>query len=295
MNGKSKICIRQSKIEAPLLTRGFLPFLSDSTFSRNFGIKGFGDKISLKPFFYQEKFMSKLLAAFLFLIFSCVFCLAQDSTPKPTPTRGEGNGIGSGDTNVVTPSKSARLKGIGIISKPRANYTDAAKINEIEGVVRVRVTFLDSGEIGSVTPVSGLPYGLTEQAIAAARRIKFEPATRDGVPYTVTKIVEYSFSVYYREDDPQLEKNAQILRMPAPEHPQKKELRAIGGKVQVKVAFFTNGTVHVMQVSSDLPKEFQDAARRAAEKISFDPAIHKNGDAVVQSKVIEYEFKPQND
>ncbi|HEX8736825.1 MAG TPA: energy transducer TonB, partial [Pyrinomonadaceae bacterium] len=129
--------------------------------------------------------MSKLLAAFLFLIFSCVFCLAQDSTPKPTPTRGEGNGIGSGDTNVVTPSKSARLKGIGIISKPRANYTDAAKINEIEGVVRVRVTFLDSGEIGSVTPVSGLPYGLTEQAIAAARRIKFEPATRDGVPYTV--------------------------------------------------------------------------------------------------------------
>jgi TonB family protein len=63
-------------------------------------------------------------------------------------------------------------------------------------VVRLRVTFLASGQIGSVSPVSGLSYGLTEQAIAAAKQIRFEPAKVNGVPQTVTKQIEYSFSIY---------------------------------------------------------------------------------------------------
>jgi TonB family protein len=239
--------------------------------------------------------MQKLLSAFLFLICSSVFCLAQDSPPKPTAVPGTGNGSGRGETNVSTPSKPANLKGIGIISKPRANYTEAAKLNDVEGVVRVRIEFLASGEIGSVIPLSGLAYGLTEQASAAARKIKFAPATRDGVPYSVVKIVEYDFSIYYRENDPDLKKNAGILKMPEPEHPQKSDLRNIGGKVQVRVVFETNGIIRVTEVSGDLPKDFQDAARKAASQIKFDPAVHKNGSAVVQSKVIEYEFKPQND
>ncbi|HEX8250680.1 MAG TPA: energy transducer TonB [Pyrinomonadaceae bacterium] len=252
--------------------------------------------------------MQKLLAAFLFVICSCVFCFAQDSPPKPTPTPapGSGNGIGngsgtgsgsgSGETNAALPSNpAAKIRGIRIISKPRANYTEAAKLNHVEGVVRVRVTFMASGEIGSTIPISGLPFGLTEQALAAARRIKFEPATRDDIPVSVTKVVEYNFSIYYRENDPDLAKNAEILVMPAPEHPQKEDLRNVGGKVRVKVVFETNRTLRVVEVSSDLPKDFQDAARKAASQIKFDPAIHKNGNAVTQSKVIEYEFKPQND
>lgn len=241
--------------------------------------------------------MQKLLPAFLFLICSCAFCFAQDSTPKPTPTPAERNGVGSGDgsTSIVTTPASANLKGIQIISKPRADYTNQARINEIEGVIRLRVVFLASGEIGTIVPVSGLPYGLTEQAMTAARGIKFKPATRDGVPVSVTKLIEYTFSIYYRENDPELAKNAVILKMPAPEQPQKEEYKAVAGKVKVKVAFFTDGSVHVMEVSTDLPKEFQDAARKAATQIRFNPAIHQNGNAVVQSKVIEYEFKPQND
>jgi len=47
-----------------------------------------------------------------------------------------------------------------------------------------------------VIPANDLPNGLTEQAIAAARQIKFVPATRDGQPITVTKIIEYNFSIY---------------------------------------------------------------------------------------------------
>jgi TonB family protein len=249
--------------------------------------------------------MHKLLSAFLFLICACAFCLAQDAQPKPTATPGNGigngigngNGIGSGsgETNSSTPAKSVKVTPIRILSKPRANYTEAAKMNDVEGYVRLRITFLATGEIGSIIPISGLSNGLTEQAIASARQIKFEPATRDGMPVTVSKTVEYGFWIYYRENDADLLKSAAILKMPAPEHPQKSELRKMGGKVNVKVVFDIDGNLRVIEVSSDLPKEFQDAARKAASQIRFDPAIHRNGNVVAQSKVIEYEFKPQND
>lgn len=95
------------------------------------------------------------------------------------------------------PKKPAVTEKYKIISKPRANYTDVARQNNFTGgTVTVKVTLLASGQVGSVTPVSGLPYGLTEQAIAAAKSIKFEPAKRDGVPYTVVVPVQYSFTLY---------------------------------------------------------------------------------------------------
>jgi outer membrane biosynthesis protein TonB len=37
---------------------------------------------------------------------------------------------------------------------------------------------------------------LTEQAIAAARQIRFEPAKKNGVPQTVTNQVQYQFTLY---------------------------------------------------------------------------------------------------
>jgi TonB family protein len=132
---------------------------------------------------------------------------------------GNGNGIGSGNGNgngdgdgdgdgpggggnpppafkKPPPPPTGPSEPVKIISKPRANYTDAARTNNIQGVVRVRVTFLANGTIGSISPVSNLGYGLTEQALAAARSIRFEPAKKGGVPYSVTKVVEYTFTLY---------------------------------------------------------------------------------------------------
>lgn len=118
---------------------------------------------------------------------------------------GNGNGNGNGDGNGnggTRPPPPPPVPPVGvtetvkIISKPRANYTDAARQNQVQGTVTLRVTFLPSGQIGGIAPVSGLPYGLTEQAIAAARGIRFEPAKKNGVPYPVTKQVQYSFTIY---------------------------------------------------------------------------------------------------
>ncbi len=109
---------------------------------------------------------------------------------------GDGRGDGDGDFSPPPPRPVGVTQSIKIISKPRPGYTDAARTANIQGTVILRVTFLASGQIGSISSVKGLPNGLTEQAIAAARRITFEPAKRDGVGQSVTKQIEYSFSIY---------------------------------------------------------------------------------------------------
>jgi len=104
---------------------------------------------------------------------------------------GYGSGIGSG-TGISSTADGA----LRILHKPAPQYTDEARANSTEGVVRLRVTFLASGDIGSVQPLNDLGDGLTEQAIAAARKLQFEPATLNGTPTSVTKTVEYTFSIY---------------------------------------------------------------------------------------------------
>jgi len=111
---------------------------------------------------------------------------------------GSGSGMSSGANQAppTAPTLPLQTKGLSLLSKPKPAYTDFARFYQITGVVRTRVTFLASGEIGSVAPVTKLPFGLTNQAITAARGIRFEPAFKDSQPITVTKQVEYSFTLY---------------------------------------------------------------------------------------------------
>ena len=113
---------------------------------------------------------------------------------------GYGNGTGNGGPGAPPPPPVKPPAGpptpINIISKPQPRYTDAARTNNITGVVTLKVTFMANGTIGSVVPVSGLPNGLTEQAIAAAKSIRFDPPKRGGVPYSVSKTITYNFTIY---------------------------------------------------------------------------------------------------
>ncbi len=85
---------------------------------------------------------------------------------------------------------------IKFIVKPKAGYTDVARQESIQGTVQLRITFLASGGIGDISPLTTLPYGLTEQAIAAAAKIAFIPAKKNGVPISIAGFVEYSFNIY---------------------------------------------------------------------------------------------------
>src|ERR1051325_5473607 len=93
---------------------------------------------------------------------------------------GPGGG-GGGDYSKIFTGKDVTTKAR-LISKPEPQYTEDARKNQITGTVVLKVVFASSGQVTNIRTVSGLPYGLTERAITAARQIKFVPATKDGHP-----------------------------------------------------------------------------------------------------------------
>src|SRR5437762_2093335 len=74
-------------------------------------------------------------------------------------------------------AQDVRLK---IIEQPKPELPQNYQTLDVQGTVVLRVQFLDFGDIGEVTPVKTLPSGLTEKAVAAARKIRFEPEKKDG-------------------------------------------------------------------------------------------------------------------
>jgi TonB family protein len=90
--------------------------------------------------------------------------------------------------------KPANVQKLLLLSKPEAEYTEEARRNGIIGTVVLQVLFLPSGEINVLRVISGLPYGLTEKAIEAAKKIKFRPQMIDGRAVEKQLKVEYNFN-----------------------------------------------------------------------------------------------------
>jgi TonB family protein len=107
---------------------------------------------------------------------------------------GPGGG-GGGDYSKIFTGKDVTSKAR-LISKPEPQYTEDARKNQIVGTVVLKVVFASSGQVTNIRTVSGLPYGLTERAIAAARQIKFVPATKDGHQVSMWMQLEYNFNLY---------------------------------------------------------------------------------------------------
>jgi TonB family protein len=82
-----------------------------------------------------------------------------------------------------------------ILERKKADYTPEARNNRIEGSVALSVIFRSDGVVAGIKVVRGLPDGLTEKAIEAARKIRFVPAIKDGEPVSVRAALEYWFSL----------------------------------------------------------------------------------------------------
>lgn len=117
---------------------------------------------------------------------------AIEKSNKNSVPINQGIGIGGGRGS----TELNNTNNLQITGKPRAEYTDLARFYQVEGTVTLRVTFLADGNIGEIKPETKLPFGLTINAVNAAKQIKFLPPTKDGVPYSVTKRVHYSFTLY---------------------------------------------------------------------------------------------------
>lgn len=83
-----------------------------------------------------------------------------------------------------------------IISKPDAVYPRGARRHNVQGEVVLRLVLAASGKVENVTVVKGLPNGVTEAAIKAARQIKFVPAEKDGRKVSQRVTIHFNFNLY---------------------------------------------------------------------------------------------------
>jgi TonB family protein len=98
-------------------------------------------------------------------------------------------------TPVLLTGKEVSVKAR-VLSKPEPQYTEEARAKQITGTVVLRAIFAANGRVLGIRAVSGLPAGLTEQAIQAARQIRFVPAIKDGRAVSMFVQLEYNFDLY---------------------------------------------------------------------------------------------------
>jgi TonB family protein len=112
---------------------------------------------------------------------------------------GRGGNTGGGDMNLgggrsIEPM-TASLRPT-ILYREKAKYTEEARQNKIQGTVVLQVVFNVNGSITDIRVIRSLPDGLTEKAIEAARKIRFNPAVKNGTPVSVRGQLEFTFNLY---------------------------------------------------------------------------------------------------
>jgi TonB family protein len=79
---------------------------------------------------------------------------------------------------------------------PRADYSEEALNEKVQGVVELMVVVTRDGRVTGISIVKGLPAGLTLKAIEAVRKWRLNPATGpDGKPAAVRQIIEVAFQL----------------------------------------------------------------------------------------------------
>jgi TonB family protein len=111
---------------------------------------------------------------------------------------GRGGGGGGGDdVDYKRPFSQKEVTRKALITfKPEPGFTEEARKNNVTGVVRLRAILSASGSVSNVSVIKGLPDGLTEKAISAAKQIRFNPAEKDGRTVSQYIVLEYNFNIY---------------------------------------------------------------------------------------------------
>ncbi len=128
-----------------------------------------------------------------------------------TPGNGDGRGSGRGSVQssgfgsqeIAQNTPHAHVDSgpppmaVEITYKPNPVYTDEARSLKLEGEVLLEVEFGANGQLHVNRVVRGLGHGLDEAAIAAANKIRFKPATKNGQAMDSTAIVHVVFQLAY--------------------------------------------------------------------------------------------------
>ena len=95
--------------------------------------------------------------------------------------------------NLVAGKMVENYKPLRIFDIPSASFPNDIREKGTFGTVALKVRFLAGGTIGKILVIHGLPDGLTEEAVKAARGIRFLPARLNGRLVNSAETVEYHF------------------------------------------------------------------------------------------------------
>ncbi len=171
------------------------------------------------------------------------------------------------------------------------NLPEAARKNGVEGIAKASMTLGEDGKMRDITILQDLPDGVGNAMRAALEKHTFTPARASGIPVPIKATLEYVIEVVYSEGDKSVNKPRITTPLTAP-YPAEHAAQRPKGDVEVFALFQADGTVKVQSVKSFMHKEFDAAARAAAEKLQFQPAIHKKTKRPVsQAMTVVFAFK----
>jgi TonB family protein len=166
-----------------------------------------------------------------------------------------------------------------ILYREKAGYTGAAREAGIVGTVTMSVVFGGDGNIHDIKVIRGLPFGLIEQAINAAKKIKFEPAYKNGEPVSVRGSMEFSFNLYSRRGGPNYWQAGvgsvgipELIDVKKPEYTEAARKNRIEGDVRLIAIFRSNGKIGHIDVIEGLPDGLTEKAIDVAKAMKFKPA-----------------------
>lgn len=182
--------------------------------------------------------------------------------------------------------KAPSLGGIDI------KYPNEAAKNGVEGTVKLTMTLGEDGRVRDIVIVDDLPHGVGAAVKAAFEKLSFTPASFEGKPVPLAATFTYRITAVYNEADSNVTK-VKLLGKPTAEYPAMHRAERREGKVDVAIVFFPDGKTKVLKTQSTMPNEFDQAASKAAEKLAFQPAVHKKTKKpVTQVMWVAFEFKP---
>jgi TonB family protein len=175
-------------------------------------VDGFAGKQFSRPEYIAQVFATKKR----FYRFEVRGALADDPRVKPffesltlgkkgdaiEVSDGQGTAYQPGPQSTTPVSMENNYTGKDVDKKPRLamkiepRYTEEARQRMITGTVVLKVVFSANGSVSNIVTISGLPGGLTERAIEAAKKIKFIPGIKDGKYVSVWMQLEYNFNLY---------------------------------------------------------------------------------------------------
>ena len=118
------------------------------------------------------------------------------SKPKPTSSAFNSS-VAVNPARQPAVKRQAAAEALEITFKPRPDYTEEARRARIEGDVVLEVLFTASGTLRVLRVVHGLGHGLDQNAIEAAAKIRFRPATENASAVDTVAVVRISFQIAY--------------------------------------------------------------------------------------------------